>query len=44
MQDSDYLFVPSIVFQPIEKPKFEKVEEFEETERGNGGFGSSGRA
>jgi dUTP pyrophosphatase len=36
--------ITQIVFQKIEKPTFEEVEEFEETERGNGGFGSSGRA
>lgn len=49
LSDEDYTVeegdkITQIVFQPIEKPKFEEVNEFEETERGNGGFGSSGRA
>ena len=34
--------ITQIVFQKIEKPTFEIVEAFEETERGDGGFGSTG--
>ena len=49
LSDMPYLIregdkITQIVFQKIEKPTFEEVEEFEETERGNGGFGSTGRA
>lgn len=32
-----------LVFVPVLQPTFEVVEEFESTERGEGGFGSSGR-
>lgn len=49
LSDVDYTVnagdkITQIVFQQIAKPKFEEVEAFEETERGNGGFGSTGRA
>lgn len=49
LSDEPYLVnagdkITQIVFQKIEKPTFEQVEAFEETERGNGGFGSTGRA
>lgn len=35
--------ITQIVFLPIAKPTLELVDEFEETERGDGGFGSTGR-
>ena len=35
--------IAQIVFQKIELPSFIEVECFEDTERGNGGFGSTGR-
>lgn len=35
--------ISQLVIQPIIKPELEVVEEFSETERGNNGFGSSGR-
>ena len=35
--------ISQIVFMPIWKPTFEEVDELEETERGNGGFGSTGK-
>ena len=35
--------ISQIVFLPIYTPELELVEELEETERGDGGFGSSGR-
>lgn len=35
--------VVQIVFLPILSPELEKVERFDETERGNNGFGSSGK-
>ena len=35
--------ISQLVIMPILTPTFEQVEELEETERGNGGFGSSGR-
>lgn len=34
--------ITQIVFLPIAKPTLEEVSEFEATERGNGGFGSTG--
>ncbi len=36
--------IAQLVFVPIIRAHFEVVEEFEATERGQGGFGSSGRA
>jgi dUTP pyrophosphatase len=47
LSDMPYLIregdkITQIVFKKIEKPTFEEVEVFEETERGNGGFGSTG--
>ena len=36
--------ITQIVFQKIAKPKFNVVKAFKKTERGNGGFGSTGRA
>jgi dUTP pyrophosphatase len=33
-----------MVFIPVERVEFEVVEEFEETDRGEGGFGHSGRS
>lgn len=46
--DSDYTVkagekISQLVIMPVWLGEFEAVEEFEETERGNGGFGSSGR-
>lgn len=35
--------ISQLVVMPILTPTFEQVDEFEETERGNNGFGSSGR-
>ena len=35
--------ISQLVVMPILTPSFELVEELEETERGNGGFGSTGR-
>ena len=35
--------ISQLVIMPILTPSFEQVDEFEETERGNNGFGSSGR-
>ena len=35
--------ISQLVILPIIKPELEVVEEFSETERGNNGFGSSGR-
>ena len=35
--------ITQLVIMPILTPTFEQVEEFEDTERGNGGFGSTGR-
>ena len=35
--------ITQLVVMPILTPTFEVVEEFKETERGNGGFGSTGR-
>lgn len=48
LSDVDYLFEPGdkvvqIIIQPCEYPKLELTDSFEETERGNGGFGSTGR-
>lgn len=48
LSDKDYIVnagdkITQIVFQQIAKPTFEEVEEFEETERRNGGFGSTGK-
>jgi dUTP pyrophosphatase len=34
--------ISQLVIMPILTPSFEQVEEFEETERGNNGFGSTG--
>lgn len=36
--------ISQIVFLPIYTPELELVDELEETERGDGGFGSTGRA
>lgn len=46
--DNDYTFekgdkVTQIVIMPIPKVEFNLVNKFEETERGSGGFGSTGR-
>jgi dUTP pyrophosphatase len=46
--DSDYLVrrgdkISQIVVMPVEIEELELVDEFEETERGNNGFGSTGR-
>lgn len=35
--------ISQIVFLPIASPKMELVDSFEDTDRGNNGFGSSGR-
>ena len=35
--------ISQLVVMPIQTPLFELADEFEETERGNGGFGSTGR-
>ena len=35
--------IAQIVFLPVVRPRFEVVEAFDETERGAGGFGHSGR-
>jgi dUTP pyrophosphatase len=35
--------ISQLVIMPILTPSFELVDELEETERGNGGFGSTGR-
>ena len=35
--------ISQLVIMPILTPTFELVDEFEETERGNGGFGSTGK-
>jgi len=35
--------ISQLVIMPIEKPELEVVDKFEETERGNNGFGSSGK-
>lgn len=35
--------ISQLVVMPILTPTFEQVDEFEKTERGNNGFGSSGR-
>lgn len=35
--------ITQLVIMPIETPELNLVDNFEETERGNGGFGSSGR-
>jgi dUTP pyrophosphatase len=32
-----------MIFVPVEQVKFKQVESFEETARGEGGFGSSGK-
>ena len=36
--------IAQMVFIPVERVEFEVVEEFEETDRGEGGFGHSGRS
>lgn len=46
--DESYLIevgdkISQIVFMPIYTPELELVDDLEETERGNGGFGSTGR-
>lgn len=46
--DSDYTVtagdkITQLVILPIDLPELEIVEEFEETDRGNAGFGSTGR-
>jgi len=48
LSDVDYLFEPGdkvvqIIIQPCEYPELELTDHFEETERGNNGFGSTGR-
>mgnify|MGYP003308397169 CR=1 FL=1 len=48
LSDKDYTVnkgdkISQLVIQPILTPDLELVTEFEETERGNGGFGSTGR-
>ncbi len=35
--------IAQLVFVPVIQAQFERVEEFSESERGTGGFGSSGR-
>lgn len=35
--------IAQLVFLPVVQPVFQQVTEFDETERGEGGFGSSGR-
>lgn len=35
--------IAQLVIVPVVQPTFEVVDEFEATERGTGGFGSSGR-
>ena len=35
--------IAQLVVQPVLYPTFERVEKLEETDRGNGGFGSTGR-
>jgi dUTP pyrophosphatase len=35
--------IAQVVFMPIARARFEVVEELTETERGSGGFGSTGR-
>ena len=35
--------IAQLVFLPVVRPRFEVVEAFDETERGEGGFGHSGR-
>ena len=44
----DYIFnvgdkIVQLIFHKYEAPEFEVVDEFEETERGDNGFGSTGR-
>lgn len=44
----DYVFekgdkIVQLIFHKYEAPEFELVDEFEKTERGNNGFGSTGR-
>jgi dUTP pyrophosphatase len=48
LSDKPYEFkkgdkISQLVVMPILTPTFEQVEEFGATERGNGGFGSTGR-
>ena len=48
LSDKPYEFnrgdkISQLVVMPILTPTFEQVDEFEETERGDGGFGSTGR-
>ena len=48
LSDKPYEFkkgdkISQLVVMPILTPTFEQVDEFEATERGNGGFGSTGR-
>ena len=45
---TDYVFeagdkIVQLIFHKYEAPEFELVDEFEETERGDNGFGSTGR-
>ena len=35
--------IAQLVVVPVERPAFDIVEEFTKTDRGDGGFGSSGR-
>jgi dUTP pyrophosphatase len=35
--------IAQLVFVPVVQARFERVEEFTESQRGEGGFGSSGR-
>lgn len=47
LSDTDYVFerghkIVQIIFQPCLYPEPHLVDEFKETERGNGGFGSTG--
>ena len=35
--------IAQLLFITVDQPKFELVQDFDETERGEGGFGSSGR-
>lgn len=48
LSDEDYVFsrgdkIIQLVIQPVEYLRLEKVNELEETERGDNGFGSTGR-
>ena len=48
LSGADYIInegdkITQLVIYPIVKPELEQVERLEQTERGNGGFGSTGR-